>query len=74
MTVGGCGYDEEGGAWKWFWWAVVGLECVEALGGRLGSCLRRNDGKGRQREGGWVLCAARYPRRGAGMTELLARV
>ena len=30
---------------KRLWWAVVGLERAGALGGRLGSCLRRNDGK-----------------------------
>ena len=44
----------------------------------VGFCLRGGDGEERaglgKRERGWVLEAARYPRRGAGMTEEWARV
>ena len=58
--------------------ALVGRRNIAArtgAGGRLGSCLRRNDGEGaRRRDGAWVLGAARYPRRSAGMTDLGGRV
>ena len=37
-----------------------GVGVAVLLAGRVGSCLRRNDGWGR--EGAWVLGAARYPR------------
>ena len=78
MTVVGRGYDgggsagmTEAAARKRLWWAVVALRRVRSLGGRLGSCLRRNDGEGGwRREVGWVLVTSRYPRRSAGMTEL----
>ena len=32
---------------RWgLWWAVGGWEIVAPLGGRMDSCLRRNDGQG----------------------------